>query len=76
MFFLINMTDEKFLSFLIFLLNVLGWLWIIKLYRFQVYSSMIHHPHIVLCVHHPKSSLLVREMDSGLKNGHSLRGRK
>ena len=34
-------------------LNLLGWHWLIKLYRFQVYNSMIHHLQIVLCVHHP-----------------------
>ena len=31
---------------------------LIKLDRFQVYSSMTHHLYIVLCAHHPKSSLL------------------
>ena len=40
------------------LLNLLGWHWLIKLYRFQVDNSTIHHVYIVLCVHHPKSSLL------------------
>ena len=41
-----------------FLLNLLGWHWLMKLYRFQGYSSIIHHLYTVLCVHHPKSSLL------------------
>ena len=42
--------------FFIFLLNLLGWWhWLIKLYRFQVYNSMIHHLYILLCVHHSKS---------------------
>ena len=29
-----------------------------KLYNFQLYNSMTYHLYIVLCVHHPKSSLL------------------
>ena len=37
---------------------LLGWHWLIKLYRFQVYNSITHHLYIVLCIHHPKSSLL------------------
>ena len=32
--------------------------WLIKLTKFQVYDSMIHHMYIVLCAYHPKSSLL------------------
>lgn len=40
---------------LCFLFNLLGWLWLIKLYRFQEYKSIIHH---VLCVYHTKSSFL------------------
>ena len=40
----------------LFLLNLLGWHWLIKLYMFQVYNSTIHHLYIVLCVHHPNSS--------------------
>ena len=40
------------------LLNLLLWHWLIKLYRFQVYNSIIHYLYIVLCVHYPKSSLL------------------
>ena len=40
------------------LLNLLGWHWFIKLYRFQVHHSVVHHLFIVLCVHHPTSSLL------------------
>ena len=36
----------------------MGWHWLIRLYRFQVYSSMIHHLYIVLCVYHPKLNLL------------------
>ena len=43
--------------FINFLLNLLGWHWSIKLYRFKVYSSVIYHLHIVLCVH-PKSGVL------------------
>ena len=36
----------------------MGWHGLIKLYRFQVYSSTIPHLYIVMRVHHPKSSLL------------------
>ena len=39
-------------------MNLLGWYWLIKLYRFQVYNSVVHHLCIVLCVPHSKSSLL------------------
>ena len=42
----------------VFLLNLLGCHWLIKLYRFQVYDSIIHHLYIVLCVHHPKLNFL------------------
>ena len=34
----------------LFLLNLLGWPWLIKLYRFQVYSSIIYQLYIVLCL--------------------------
>ena len=47
-----------FVLFIFYLLNLFGWHWLIKLYRFQVYNSKIHHVYIVLCAHHPKSSLL------------------
>ena len=49
---------KVFLFFVEFFLNLLGWHWLIKLYRFQGYNPIIHHVYIVLCVHHPKSSLL------------------
>ena len=39
-------------------MNLLGWHWLIKLHRFQVYSSIMDHLYIVLCAHHPKSSVL------------------
>ena len=39
-------------------LNLLEWHWLIKLYRFQVYNSITHHLYVVLCIHHPQSSLL------------------
>ena len=39
------------------LLDLLGWHWLIKLYRFWVYSAITHHLYIVLCVCHPKSTL-------------------
>ena len=32
--------------------------WLIKSHRFQVHNSITHHLYIVLCVHHPQSSLL------------------
>ena len=41
-----------------FLLDLLGWHWLIKIYRFWVHSSIIHHLYIIFCVHCPKSSLL------------------
>ena len=37
----------------------MGWHWLIKLFRFQVYNSMINHLYSALCVHHPKSNLLL-----------------
>ena len=40
------------------LLNLSGWYRLIELYRFQAYTSVIYHLYIVLCVHHPMSSLL------------------
>ena len=36
--------------FFLLLLNLLGWHWLIKLYRFQVYKSIPQHLYIVLCV--------------------------
>ena len=47
-----------FLNLFFTLLNLLGWYWLIKLYRFQVCNATIRHLYIVLCVHHPRSSLL------------------
>ena len=41
-----------------FLLNLLRWHWLVTLYRFQVYNSIMHL-YIALCIHHPKSSLLL-----------------
>ena len=41
-----------------FLFYLLGWHWLIKLYRFQGYISITRYLYVVLCVHHPKSSLL------------------
>ena len=46
-----------FYLFNLFLENVY-WCWLIKLYRFQVYNSIIHHLYSILCIYHPKSSLL------------------
>lgn len=39
------------------LLNLLGWYVLIQLRRFQVSNSVIHPLYMVLCAHHPKSSL-------------------
>ena len=47
-----------FLKFQKILLNLLWWHRLIKLYRFEVDNSIVHHLYIVLCVHHPKSSHL------------------
>ena len=44
-------------SFL-FLLNLLGWHWLISLYRFPGYTSMVHDLYIALCAHHLKSNHL------------------
>ena len=50
-----------------FLLNLLGWHWLIKLYRFQVNSSITHHLYIVLCqvsFHHHLSPRTLFMVDS------------
>ena len=44
--------------FSLFKLNLLGWHWLITLYRFQVYISMIHDLQIALCAHHLRSNHL------------------
>ena len=41
-----------------FLIEFIGVTLVNKLYKFQVYNSVIPHMWIVLCVHHPWSSLL------------------
>ena len=51
------LTSFLFLFFTV-LLNLLVWHWLINLYGFHVYDSVIYHLCIVLCVHHPTSSLL------------------
>ena len=57
--YIINILQiNKYRSFYFILLNLLGWCWLIKLYRFRVYNSTTHHLYVVLRVHHPKSSLL------------------
>ena len=33
-----------------------------KLYRFQVYNSIMNHLYIALCIYHPKSRLLLSSM--------------
>ena len=45
-------------SIVFFFKKLLGWHWLIRLCKFQVYSYVIHHPCISLCAHHPKFSLL------------------
>ena len=42
----------------LFLLNLFRWHWLTKLHRFQGHNSTKHHLHNVLCIRHPKSSLL------------------
>ena len=42
----------------IFYLNLLGWYWLIRSYRFQVHISTIHDLYIELCTHHSKSNHL------------------
>ena len=44
--------------FRLFKWNLLGWHWLIKLCRLQVYGIMMHHLYLALCAHHPKSGLL------------------
>ena len=51
----LNVND---LTNIYFILNLSGWHWLVKLYRLQVYNSVVHHLYIVWCAHHPKSSLL------------------
>ena len=63
MIFVLKLTCSKekngFIIFFKFLkLNLLERDWLIQLFRFQVYNSTTRHLYSVLCVHHPKSSLL------------------
>ena len=60
---LFNLSKVKFG---VFLLNLLGWHWLIKLCRFQAYSCIIHHLYIVLCIHHSKTSPLPSPFVSNL----------
>ena len=46
-----NIHNFGIFIYLIFLLNLLELDCLIKLYRFQVYSSPIYHLYIVLCVY-------------------------
>ena len=46
----------KQIFFFFFLLNFLGWHWLIKLYRFRVYNSTVHHLYIVLCDYYPQKN--------------------
>ena len=59
-FWVFSSSLERFLGtlFFSFLLNLLGWHRLAKLYRFQMHSSTTHHVYTVLCVHRPKSRLL------------------
>ena len=43
----------------IFLLRLEEQHWLIRLYRFQVYITMIHDLYIALCAYHPKSNHLL-----------------
>ena len=43
-------------SFLFFLLNLLGWHWLIQSYSFQVYNSIVQHMYTALCAHRPLPS--------------------
>ena len=54
---LIILESVLFLLFLSYFKKIFEWHWLIKLYRFQVYNSIIHHMYIAVCVH-PRSSLL------------------
>ena len=45
--------------YLFFLFNLLVWHWLIKLHRFQMYNSLIHHLYILLRVHHSKPGFLL-----------------
>ena len=53
----VNSNNLNAVYKLIFFLKfyLLGWQWLIKLHRFQVYNSVIHHLYIALCAHCPKS---------------------
>ena len=44
-------------GFFIFRLTLLGWHWLIKLSRIQVYNSIIGYLYSASCAHHPKSNL-------------------
>ena len=57
--FLVSKCIFFFLPCFFFVLNVLGWHWLVRLYRFQVYISVVQDLHIVLCAHHAKSSHLL-----------------
>lgn len=47
-----KLKEDRIFYFLKLLFNLLGWSWLIKLYRVQAYNSRTHHLHIILCVHH------------------------
>lgn len=55
-FFLLYFFDRLLVLFC--LIYSLGWYWLVKSYRFQVYISIIHLLYISLCVHPPPSVLL------------------
>ena len=57
-----NLVKEQTLfSFIILtiLIKLLGWHWLIRLYRVQVYHSITHHLYVALCALHPQSRLLL-----------------
>ena len=68
-----------FWVFFSFLLNLLGWHWFRKLYRFQEHSFITHHLYTVLCSPPQVKSLpitayafLVKKTERGACSGHGL----
>ena len=56
--------DYYFYILIYFLTNILGWQWLIKLHRIQVYNSIIHYLYIVLCVYHPSQGHFCHHLSS------------
>lgn len=57
---LFKLFNQPFFGRTLFFLfsKLLGKYWLIKLYGFRVYNSMIHDIYIALCIHHAKSNRL------------------